>query len=196
MKTPHPLLGIQGFDQLRVPRRNLRSSATLKHSLAPIIFLLGAITGLFLPTGAARSAITPAGTQITSRSRAEYLTNAGMRVAFSNQVATNVLPLYAISLTPPGTVVSPAFSVQGFGGDTLYADFILENLGNAPDSVAVAEQIIPPSTVGLARVILFNDANANGRFETGEDDPAFLAARARRPGRPVRRVRIGERRSG
>lgn len=153
----------------------MRHTAILSGTIARMILLVGALAGLFLPAGAVRGAVTPAGTQITSRSRADYLTGIGSRISFSNQVTTNVVPVYSISLSPPGTVTSPAYTLQGLGGDTLYAAFTLRNLGNAPDSAQAAQQIVPPSTTGLSRVTLFSDANGNGRFDTGEDDPAFLA---------------------
>jgi len=89
-----------------------------------------------------------------------------------------VLSVFAIRLTPPGTVATPAYTLAGAPGDTVYCRFDVENLGNARDSVTVSSATIPPSTATVASVIVFFDANSNGVFDAGEDDPWFLAADA------------------
>jgi uncharacterized repeat protein (TIGR01451 family) len=93
----------------------------------------------------------------------------------SNTTATRVAATYLLQVTPAGTVAAPAYVLFGAPGDTLYARVNVENLGNAPDSVSMAATELPPSSLTVASVVFFLDANLNNRFDAGEDDPAFLA---------------------
>jgi flagellar motor protein MotB len=119
--------------------------------------------------------LPPAGTAIVNQAGASYTDGASPSQSLSNTVTNTVLPVYAIILTPPGSVASPAYSLAGVGGDTLYCAFDLTNAGNDRDSVAVSHAVIPPSNTTISDLIFFYDANGNGRFDPGEDDPAFLA---------------------
>lgn len=83
--------------------------------------------------------------------------------------------MYAIRLAPPGTVAAPAYALTGSEGDTVYCRFTIDNLGNARDSLAVSNLLPPPADWPVSDVILFFDADGNGRFDPGENDPAFLA---------------------
>ncbi len=127
----------------------------------------------FVPN--ARAQTTPAGTNITNLAGATFSEPSGTGATASNATLTRVLATYLLRVTPPGSVAAPAFSLFGAPGDTLYARIAVDNLGNAPDSVAMASATLPPSTLTVANVIFFLDANANNRFDAGEDDPAFLA---------------------
>jgi flagellar motor protein MotB len=117
----------------------------------------------------------PAGTPIVNQAFSDYTEGTSQRQSQSNAVITGVLPIYLIDLTPPGTVASPAWTLNGTGGDTLYCAFDLFNAGNDRDSAAVSYGVIPPSNTAIADVIFFDDVNGNGRFDPGEDDPSFLA---------------------
>jgi hypothetical protein len=136
--------------------------------------LVGAFAALFsAPRAPAQT--PPAGTNVANIAGATF-TRAGVSdSAASNVVLTRVLATYLLRVTPPGTVASPAFSLTGAPGDTLYARVTVENLGNAPDSVAMAATMLSPSSFAAASVVFFLDANANLRFDPGEDDPSFLA---------------------
>ncbi|UCG51977.1 MAG: OmpA family protein [Candidatus Latescibacterota bacterium] len=122
----------------------------------------------------AESAIPPFGYQISSRSTAEYFSAVGRLVVNSNQVFTTVGPYYRLRLTPLGTVRTPAFSLSGFEGDTLFCSFQLQNVGNIRDSIDVFSAVIPPSTIGVEDVSFFFDADGDSTLDSGEDDPSFL----------------------
>ncbi|NIM18792.1 MAG: OmpA family protein [Candidatus Latescibacteria bacterium] len=143
-----------------------------KKRLLPLWFIA---IGLLYCISVAEAAVPPAGYPILSRSRGEYYIGPSLFVTFSQEVETRVAPIYAISLTPQGTVASPAYTLVGSAGDTLYCMFLLKNLGNARDSLAVGYQRIPPSTGDIDNLILFNDADGDTRFDPGEEDPAYLA---------------------
>jgi flagellar motor protein MotB len=117
----------------------------------------------------------PAGTLIANQAVGDYNRGGSQDRSFSNTVTNQVLPVYAIVLSPPGTVAAPAYSLTGAGGDTLYCVFDLTNAGNDRDSVAVGYAIVPPSNTVIANLLYFDDVNGNGRFDPGEDDPSFLA---------------------
>jgi flagellar motor protein MotB len=112
---------------------------------------------------------------IVNQAGANYTDGTSQSQTLSNAVTNTVLPVYMIVLTPPGTVASPAYSLAGAGGDTLYCVFDLTNAGNDRDSVAVSYSVIPPSNTTISNLIFFDDVNGNGRFDPGEDDPSFLA---------------------
>lgn len=130
---------------------------------------------LCLIAASASAQMPPAGTTIVNRANSDYADGSSRHQSVSNTVANRVLPVYLIGLSPPGTVASPAYNLTGAGGDTLYCVFDLTNNGNARDSVAVGYGVIPPSNATVTNVIFFDDANGNGRFDPGEDDPSFLA---------------------
>jgi flagellar motor protein MotB len=117
----------------------------------------------------------PAGTLIINQAVSDYTDGISLQQTLSNAVSNRVLPVYQIGLTPPGTVASPAFSLAGAGGDTVYCAFDLTNTGNDRDSVAVSYAVVPPSNTTIADVIFFDDANGDGRYDPGEEDPSFLA---------------------
>jgi outer membrane protein OmpA-like peptidoglycan-associated protein len=117
----------------------------------------------------------PAGTVIVNRAASDYVAGIAVQSSTSNPVSNAVMAVYALGLSPPGTVASPAYSLSGAGGDTLYCRFTVDNLGNAPDSAVTSYQFVPPSTMTPSAVIFFLDANGNGVFDAGEDDPAFLS---------------------
>ncbi len=135
---------------------------------------LGILFALF-PADFAGAAIPPVGSAVPGQSSATYRIGNDRFFTTSNLITTLVSSVYSISITPSGTVSLPAFALDGSEGDTLYSTFTVENLGNATDSVSVGYASVPPSTIGLDQVIFFHDANANGSFDPGEDDPAFLS---------------------
>jgi len=51
---------------------------------------------------------------------------------------------------------------------------MLENLGNAVDSVDVSHAIIPPTNTTIGAVVFFRDVNGNAALDVGEDDRSFL----------------------
>ncbi|UCH83878.1 MAG: OmpA family protein [Candidatus Latescibacterota bacterium] len=130
----------------------------------------------FLVLGArpAESIVPPLGYRISSISTVEYFVGPTRFIETSNQVFTTVGPYYRVRLTPQGTVASPAYSLAGVEGDTLFCGFVVENIGNARDSITVFSALIPPSTVGIDEVLLFYDSDRDSIFDPGEDDPSFL----------------------
>ncbi|MGD8413796.1 MAG: OmpA family protein, partial [Candidatus Latescibacterota bacterium] len=144
--------------------------------LAIRAFMGGVLLCLIASSGSAQ--VPPAGTTIVNQALADYTEGSELRRSRSNPVTNQVLPVYDIRLTPPGTVASPAWVLAGAAGDTLYCVFDLSNGGNAPDSGAVGFGVVPPSNTAIADVIFFADANGNGRYDPGEDDRTFLALAA------------------
>lgn len=112
---------------------------------------------------------------VVGQSQAGYFVGPDRHTTVSNTVTSTVLPVFALQLAPPGTVASPAFTVQGNEGDTLYGTFTLANTGNDADSAVVTTSIHPSSTVPVDGVVVFRDANGNGRYDPGEEDPFFLS---------------------
>ncbi|HET6350132.1 MAG TPA: OmpA family protein, partial [Candidatus Krumholzibacteria bacterium] len=118
---------------------------------------------------------SPAGSFVDNTARASFQSGATADTISSNSVRTRVAPQYGWRLAPPGTVAAPAFSSTGAPGDTLYFQFTLTNLANAPDSASVSFALDATSTLAVSNVVFFRDANGNARFDPGEDDRAFLA---------------------
>lgn len=116
----------------------------------------------------------PEGVDIVNSASARYSNGASVETTNSNSVVTRVDTWHALRFSPVGSVSAPAFSLVGAPGDTLYCQLQLENLGNAPDSVDVASTTLAPSSLTPQGVIVFLDADGNGRFDPGEQDPAFL----------------------
>jgi hypothetical protein len=158
----------------RRPARPFRRSGGFVFLFSAVFALLTTlVAGPFVPGAMAQ---TPAGTDVTNTAGAGYVAAGSSENTGSNSVVTPVLQFYAIDLNPPGTAPSPAFLLSGVAGDTLYGAFTIDNLGNGRDSMQVASTQVPPSTITAGAVIFFQDANGNGVFDPGEDDPAFLAA--------------------
>jgi outer membrane protein OmpA-like peptidoglycan-associated protein len=128
---------------------------------------------LFVTASAAQ--MPPAGTMIRNQAESEFDDGSSLQQTLSNPVVNQVLPVYIIGLAPPGTVASPAYTLTGAGGDTLYCAFDLTNSGNGCDSVDVGYARVPPSNTTIASMIFFSDRNGNGRLDPGEDDRSFLA---------------------
>jgi len=149
-----------------------RFSAT-RYVLFALLFVLG-----FWPWKPARAQVTPGGTDIQNTAQAVFTETGTVITAASNTVSTLVLTTFGLRLTPPGTVAAPAFALLAAPGDTVYCRLSLENLGNAPDSVAMSNASLPPSTIAPAAAIFFRDANANLRLDPGEDNPSFLVVGA------------------
>ncbi len=141
--------------------------------IACVMLALAFASLFFVPNALAQT--TPAGTNVTNSASASFARPGGVDSVLSNVTLNRVLATYLLRIAPPGTVATPAFSLTGAPGDTLYARVTVDNLGNAPDSVSMASSVLPPSTLAVANVVFFLDANANNRFDAGEDDPAFLA---------------------
>ncbi len=117
----------------------------------------------------------PAGTAIRARAAGEYLAGPSRERVESNEVVTVVAPVWALALAPSGTVASPAFAFTLADGDTAVATFTLSSLANAPDSAAVAWRVVAGTPELVADVVVFRDADGDGRPGPGETDRAFLA---------------------
>jgi len=128
----------------------------------------------FFGVNSARAAVPPVGSAVMGQTSASFRIGPQSFSALSNSITTLVLPIYSLSITPMGSVPLPAYTLQGFEGDTLYTTFTIENTGNAPDSVIAGSSIVSPSSIGVDRLIFFFDVNANGRFDIGENDPAYF----------------------
>ncbi len=135
--------------------------------LSHIQLLVWVAAGAFLVPRAAAASVPPLGYRVQSRSTCEFLIDGARRVVFSNTVATEVGPYYRISLTPPGTVSDPAFSLLGLEGDSLYCIFELANIGNIADSVEITSQLIAPSTLEPASLVFFHDSNLEQQVRSG-----------------------------
>lgn len=120
---------------------------------------------------------TPAGTVVFNQATAVYVDSTAQSSA-SNVVQTRVQPVFALNLSPPGTLLSPAYVLSGAPGDTVYCRYTIANLGNAADSMTVTHQLDASSTTSIAWLAVFNDINGNGVLDSGEDDLSFLAAAA------------------
>ncbi len=149
-----------------------RFSAT-RYVLFALLFVLA-----FWPSKPAHAQVTPGGTDIRNTAQTVFTDTGNVNATGSNTVSTPVLTIFGLRITPPGTVATPAYALQAAPFDTVYCRLSLDNLGNAPDSVAMSTTSLPPSTISPATVIFFRDANANGRLDAGEDNPSFLVVGA------------------
>ena len=138
------------------------------------VSILAVLTPL-VPWSAARAQVTPAGTNVVNTATADYTNASANDFSLSNSVNTRVLETYLLRVGPGGTVAAPAFQLSAAPGDTVYCRLTLDNLGNAPDSASMAAANLPPSSFVTPGVIFFFDGNSNGRFDPGENDPAFLS---------------------
>ncbi len=146
----------------------------LSNCLEIIRFWYWVIAGALLVPVASGAAVPPFGYEIQSRSTSEYLLRGNLETVHSATVSTSVGAYHRVALTPLGSVTGPAFSLDGFGGDSLYCRFEVRNTGNVSDSVDVTSSIIPPSTIGLGSVVFFHDSNSDSDFDAGEEDRSFL----------------------
>ena len=118
---------------------------------------------------------TPAGALIQNTAYASFDPGGGADTSASNTVSARVRAVFGFRLGPPGTTAAPAFNLSAAPGDTVYCRVTLTNLANAPDSASMSFANLPPATTAIISVVYFLDSNANGRFDAGEDDPAFLS---------------------
>src|SRR5262245_353692 len=142
---------------------------------AALIFLTFLLGTIFLHPPETRAQTSPAGSLIRNTAHAAFDAGGGADTSASNTTSTRVGAVYGFRLSPPGTSVVPAFNLVGAPGDTVYCRVTLTNLANAPDSASMSWTSVPPTTTAIISVVYFLDANGNGRFDTGEDDPSFLA---------------------
>jgi uncharacterized repeat protein (TIGR01451 family) len=111
-------------------------------------------------------AVPPAaGTKIKNQAAATYTDNTGVsRTILSNQVITNVLPIYSVVVTPD------VIEQPGAAGQTLYFQFRIDNLANIQDSFTtelvfdnVSSTFVPISPE------VYYDENGNGIVDPGEE---------------------------
>ncbi len=164
-KPPTYALGFDPREQML--RKLTKSAPVITGALCAFIALL------FLGASSLFAQIPPAGSTIIGQSRADFSIGANSFSVTSPPITTTVLPWYRHSLTPPGTVGAPAYSILGSGGDTLVVDFTLFNSGNDRDSLSLATQQLPASTTSLAQAIVFRDDNADGNYNSGEEISAL-----------------------
>jgi len=135
--------------------------------------VVGRRWGIFVPRISTAS-VPPLGYRIQSQSSCDYVVGDERFTILSNLVATEVGPFYRISLTPRGTVSSPAFSLLGMEGDSLYCRFELRNIGKrrrlGRDFVGAHPAFHDRTRTSL----VFRDANSDTDFDPGEDDRSFL----------------------
>ncbi len=132
------------------------------------------VVGVFFVWQNVQAAVPPLGYEIISQSSAEYTQNGFRHAVRSNPATTPVGPFFQISLTPAGTVASPAYSLFGFEADTVQCGFVVRNLGNVADSISVDHAILSASTIGISDVVFYHDSNGNSAFDPGEEDRSFL----------------------
>ena len=112
---------------------------------------------------------------VRNTAQASFRAGASADTSASNTVSTRVGAVFGFRLSPPGTSAAPAFTLNGAPRDTVYCRVTLTNLANAPDSAAMSYTNVPPSNNAIISVVYFHDTNANGRFDPGENNPAFLS---------------------
>jgi len=125
-------------------------------------FILVLVVALVL---VAAVAVPPAaGTQIKNQAAATYIDNSGVeRTILSNQVITNVLPIYSVLVTPD------VIEQPGAAGQTLNFQFRVDNLANTSDSfnaTVVVDNV--NSTFLPITPEVYYDENANGLVDPGE----------------------------
>ena len=114
---------------------------------------------------AAAMAVPPAaGTQIKNQAAATYIDSSGVkRTILSNQVITNVLPIYSVLVTPD------VIEQPGAAGQTLHFQFRIDNLANTTDSFNATVVIDNVNSTFLPIIPeVYYDENANGLVDPGE----------------------------
>jgi uncharacterized repeat protein (TIGR01451 family) len=104
-----------------------------------------------------------AGTQIKNQAVATFIDQNGItRSVLSNQVVTNVLPVYAVNVTPD-IITHPGAS----GGEMMFQFEVINN-GNTGDTFIATPSIEPNSTFTPINPEIFYDENGNGKVDPGE----------------------------
>ncbi len=133
--------------------------------LAPIG--LAAVLFCMVAAGAG-FALTPAGTRIYNKAAATYEYNTQRYTVESNQVYTDVLPIYGLVITPDGTTAAPGQEQTATPGATVYYPYTLTNTGNTDDTYNLDTAVDGGNTFAPASRTIYLDANQNGVVDPGE----------------------------
>jgi len=113
-------------------------------------------------------ALTPAGTKIYNKAIATYQYHSQDYTVESNQVQTEVLPVYGLSITPNGTTAAPGQEQIATPNTTVYFPYTLTNTGNADDTYDLTTSVNGSSTFNPNNITIYFDENGNGVVDPGE----------------------------
>lgn len=145
-----------------------------------IILALLFIASLVYATG------TLAGTIIKNQASATYKdANNTVLTSTSNEVITTVLPKYAFSVGPYGTVAAPGQSQSATVGNTVYYQYILLNSSNIADTYTMKPLVVDAaSTFTPTNQKIYKDVNGNGIVDPGDTEIIINSAGAIGPVAP------------
>lgn len=125
---------------------------------------------LFVSAGFA----APAGSLIEAQASATYLDASNQpRSTTSNMVVTVVQQVYAVTVSPEGTVAAPGQSRTGLPGSSVDLAFTVRNAGNGGDTFALAPAVDAGGDMTPATTVVL-DGNCNGRRDAGEASVAWV----------------------
>lgn len=139
--------------------------------LTAFILLFAGMIALAVP------GVTPAGTFITNTASASYDDSAGSpQTSTSNEVTTEVLPVYGFSITPSGTEASPGQTHYEFEGQLVYFTYTLTNNANETDTIELlASNLTGTDDFDLTDLKIYHDVNEDGILDANDVEVSSIA---------------------
>jgi fimbrial isopeptide formation D2 family protein len=105
---------------------------------------------------------TLGGTVIPNQAVANYEFVGQAQPPESSNTVTSLVPsLCALSITPNGSVTTPAQQINIFSGSTVYLPYVLTNTGNAPQDFSLLAQLESASSITPLEINIILDSNTN-----------------------------------
>ena len=130
---------------------------------------------LFLTVGiVVAQSHTPAGTVIRNQAVATYQVGGSSFTSTSNEVITEVLPIYGFDILLNGqdasTTGSPAAVQSAYPGNEVYFQYEVRNYANTGDTINLTELVKDGSSTmpDPSSIEVYEDENANGVVDPGE----------------------------
>ncbi len=123
---------------------------------------------------ATANALTPAGTLIRNQASATYQIGGEEYTSTSNEVVTEVLPVYGLDLLLNGQDISeatnPVVTQHAYVGNNVYFQYELRSYANTGDTVNITELVKDASSTmpDPSAIYIYEDVNGNGAVDPGE----------------------------
>mgnify|MGYP002779435209 CR=1 FL=1 len=111
---------------------------------------------------------TLGGTTIVNEATADYSVLGLDSSTTSNEVESVVPSFCTFTVTPNGTVASPAFTQTALPGGTVYFPYTLEYNGNIVTDIELVALVDAASTIVPSSVAVILDSDGDGVFDSGE----------------------------
>ncbi len=150
----------------------MKITIKLSHQLALSTLLVLFLSNCFIVV----AQITPAGTQIQNIAKGNFFAFAGggIRTITSNKVVSAINEVCYASITPNGSVFTPAATKTLTEAGTVSFTYELTNTGNASSDVIVSAIIHRASNFTPREVLIAADLDGDGSFEALLNDEGTL----------------------